>query len=207
LEDFLDEFAQLSWTALVEEARRRGVPMPDGMDREALLSAIQARPPGKNPLSRARSLIGRVVDTMRSALPGNERRSERPPPPIAHRDRPRQPTSSEPMTNSRLEDPDFHGIEFVDGDTLTMIWRVHPTHVERAQAVAAPGAEMRLRTIRISWPEHESEPLIEQGDRGPVRGEGEAHIPRRKNHEKVIVAIGLSSALGEFVAIDHATLG
>ncbi len=154
----------------------------------------------KSPLSRARSLIGRVVDTMRSALPGSERRSERP---LA----PRETTSTPPMPSSRLDDRDFHGIHIEGDDALTIAWRVHPSHVERAQAVATPGSEMHLRTIRISWPEHEREPRVERGDRGSVRTEGEIHIPPRKDHEKIVVAIGLSGADGEFVAIEHATFG
>lgn len=196
MEEVLDDFAQFSWVALVEEARRRGVPILDGMDRDALLDAIRAHPRAKGPLSRARSLIGRVVDTVRSALPGSERRSERPPVAL--------PREAPPPLPFIPRD----GIHVIDeGPEMAIVWRIHESQLVRARLLIGPGAELRVRTIRISWPEHASEPMTEQSDHHAAGHDGVLRVPARKQGEKIVAAIGLSDSPGDFTAIAHTTHG
>lgn len=184
------------------------------MDRDALIDAIRGRErAGRGPLSLARSLLGRVVHTVRSALPGSERRSERPPPPPGSGAPPAPPSAIDapralpPAAARLLADPQLEGVRVVDAGTIGIVWRVSRERIERAQAIAAPDAEMHLRTVRVSWPERASEPRVAREDHGTVRSEGALALAPRDPGEKLVVAIGLASPGGEFVAIDHATHG
>jgi hypothetical protein len=182
------------------------------MDREALIDAIRARERGgRGPLSLARSLLGRVVHTVRSALPGTERRSDRPPPPAsvsapsagatARTESPVLP----PDAARALADGALSGVRVVDDGALAIVWRVSLEHVARAQAIAPSDAEMHLVTVRVSWPEGASGPIVAREDHGAVRSEGAFALTPRAPGERIVAAVGLASPDGRFVAIDHAT--
>lgn len=202
----------MTYAELIDEARRRGVGAPESMDREALIDVLRGRgrERDRGALSRARSLLGRVVDTVRAALPGQERRSDRPPPPAAPMSRqlehPRPPALPAEALGL-LGDESLSGVRIVEDDALGVVWRVPPRHVERAQAIAPPGAEMHLVTVRVSWPPGAGEPRVLREDHGAVRSEGALALPRRAPGEKIVAAVALAAAGGEVVAIDHATHG
>lgn len=170
------------------------------------------RPPGA--ISLARTLLGRVASTVRSVLPGTgERRSDRPPPMPAATP-PRQqvevPSRADALPAGallKLAEPGFEGVAMIEGDVLAIVWRIGEAAIARAQLVAAPGAEMTLRTVRVSWPEGAGAPVVATEDHGSVRSEGTIALGARAAGEKIVVAIGLASPEHAFVAIEHATLG
>jgi hypothetical protein len=226
-----NDLSQLDTATLISEARRVGIPAPEALDRDALIELLRGRDESaRRTFSRVRGLLGKVVDTVRAVIPGNERRSDRPAhssstPPSAGRvePTPRQAPVASPSARSPgsspevialpkaaaalLADPSFGGVRVLDGAGRAIVWRVAPARIEATQVIAPHVAEMRLHTVRVSWPDRADAPVVERSDHGAVRSEGALAIDPAAPGEKLVVAIGLAAGDGEFVSIDHTTDG
>lgn len=182
---------------LLEEARRRGIVGAESMDRAALIESL-SEPRG--PMSFARSLIGRVVRAMIPTAP------ERPGEPAPPRARPKDGPLLPPSAVETLLDPVFTGVRVLDGDALAIVWRVPSEALEVAGAIAAPGAALRARIVRVAWADGEPGPRSSRTDHAEVGVEGALALARRAPGEQIVVAIGLGTEAGDFVAAVHATL-
>lgn len=198
----------LSDEVLIAEARRRGVPAADVLGRERLIEILR-EPRDEGPLSRARALLGRVVGTVRAALP--DRRSDRPPS-RASETPPRTVASSRGPTAPSavlgvLGDPTLIGVRVIEEpDGTAVVWRVAPDRLEAGRALLPEAGELRVRTVRVRWPEGAAAPVIERAEHGPFDREGAVAILRRLPGERIVVAIGLATG-ARFVSVDHATAG
>lgn len=211
------DLSALSFADLLEEARRRGIVGAETMDRAALIDAL-SEPERRGPISLARKLIGRVVRAVIPASP--ERRSERPPPVWVAPPSAPEPSAPllPPAAVETLLDPGFIGLRAIEAtgrsgaggggaeEGLAIVWRVPEGSLEGAQAISHAAADLRLRTVRVRWSESDSELHVERADHGSVRSEGALALPPRVPGERVVVAIGLGSDDGSFVAAIHATL-
>lgn len=110
-----------------------------------------------------------------------------------------------PSAAELLGDPTFTGVRVVDEGALAIVWRIGDDRLEAAQALA--DGEMRLHTVRVSWPAAAPEPRITRDDHGSVRTEGAFALPPRAPGERIVASIGLAGHDGGFVSIDHATHG
>jgi hypothetical protein len=213
----LSFLVRMSWPDRAAEARRRGMPGPESLDQDSLPDAIRARKGrGGGPLSRTRALLGLFIDTVRAALPGVERRSERPPPlggeawrsagTFVQQPAPVAPPALPAGARAILENPAFHGVCLVEDGALGLVWRIEPERIEAARLVV-PETEptLRVRTVRVRWPEEAPELIVERLDIGPVAGEGAIGLGVRREGERVVAAVGIVAADGGFVSIEHAT--
>lgn len=209
-----------------------------------------------------RTWIGRVVDTVRSVLPGPERRSEVPPRPEEGAPRavdvarpappPRAPTVTAPEVTvtaaragettlgewtaalagvgglaaqassndedaralvdpaasadavRRLEDAAFRGLAIVEGAPLSVVWRASEAHFDGARAIGR-GA-LRLRAVRVSWPDDAEAPRVSDEDLGPAAREGAKALAPLGAGEVLVVSLGLSDG-DAFVSVEHARHG
>lgn len=193
------DLSSRSLVDLLDEARRRGIVGAESMDRAALIESLSE---ARGPLSFARSLIGRVV---RAMIPSGAAERAREGPARAVSRAPEGPRLPSAAVETLL-DPIFTGVTIHDGDALAIVWRLPAEVLEIAAAIAPPGAGLRARVLRFSWPEGASEVRAERTEHADIGAEGALALPRRTPGETVVVGIGLGTDQGEFVAAIHARL-
>jgi len=156
-------------------------------------------PSDPGPLGRARRLFGHLARSVRAALPRSS------PPPASTVTSATSAPDPGPE-RALLADPAFAGVRLVDGPRgMLVVWRLAGERILAAQSIAPEPSEIRLRTVRVSWPAAASEPRVEHVDHGPVRNEGSFPVPRRRPGERIVASLGLGDA-ARLVSIDHATL-
>lgn len=138
-----------------------------------------------SPLSRARALLERVVDTVRGSRP--ERRHEEP----LDLDTPRAAAAQV----DPLADQSFEGLRVEDG---ALVWRLPAASRARGEALlGAPGGPA-LRIVRVGW----QQGLEVETHDTPVTLEGVHALAPLPEGFHQVCAIGLSSG-SRFVALHH----